>query len=162
MGRSKITSTDRGLLARIRAASMGDRGLAVKVGVLADKGAEPKRGGETDEPLTVMDVATQHEFGAPAAGIPQRSFVRATVDEHEDYLLEQCKEAAVRVLTEKQTPKQALGELGAEVVGLIQERMAAGISPPNDPTTVARKGSATPLIDTGQLRSSISWEVIEK
>ena len=35
----------------------------------------------------------------------------------------------------------------------------AGIAPPLKPATIARKGSSTPLINTGQLRSAITWRV---
>jgi len=55
--------------------------------------------------------------------------------------------------------KLMLTRFGLRYVGLIQQRISSGIAPPNSPVTVARKGSATPLIDTGQLRSSIRSKV---
>jgi hypothetical protein len=44
-------------------------------------------------------------------------------------------------------------------VGVIKQRIANGIAPPNSPYTIARKGSSKPLIDTGQLRNSITYQV---
>jgi hypothetical protein len=49
--------------------------------------------------------------------------------------------------------------IGMRVVGDIQDRISDGIPPPNSPITIARKGSSKPLIDSGQLRQSISFEV---
>lgn len=151
-----IKVTDRGLDDRLHAM----RGLAqheVVVGVLADQGGEePAKGGDG---LTVLMVATIHEFGAPEAGVPQRSFVRAFVDEHAADIKTWQREALAAVFAGKSSALQALNRLGARIAGGIQKRIAAGIAPPNAPATVERKGSATPLIATGQLRSSVTWAV---
>lgn len=149
-----ITDTDRGLRARLRAvARLG--GYEVAVGVLHDTGDAPHE----DSDLTVLEVASIHEFGAPAAGIPQRSFVRAWVDENRPAIAARQRALATQVLAGKLTEQQALDQLGAWAAGQIQQRISAGIAPPNAASTVDRKGSATPLIDSGQLRSSVSWAV---
>lgn len=149
-----VRDTDRGLAARLAALRDFDRWVVV-VGVLADEGARPHE----DSDLTVLDIATIHEFGAPAAGIPQRSFVRATVDEHRADIARIQRALAARVIAGKLDVRGALEQLGAKVVGLIQTRIAAGIAPPNAPATVERKGSATPLVDSGQLRGSVTYAV---
>ena len=56
---------------------------------------------------------------------------------------------------------KALELIGLFVKGLIQGRMSAGIPPPLKASTIARKGSSKPLINTGQLRASIDYEVRE-
>jgi hypothetical protein len=53
----------------------------------------------------------------------------------------------------------ALDRLGAKFVGDIQRRIKAHIPPPLQQSTIDRKGSSTPLIDTGVLWSSITHEV---
>jgi hypothetical protein len=63
------------------------------------------------------------------------------------------------VIEGKRTSDQVLEILGQRAVGQIQERIASGIAPANAPSTVAKKGSSTPLIDTGVLRSSITYQV---
>lgn len=133
--------------------------LEVAVGVLEEKGAAPKRGAAD---MTVLMVATIHEFGAPAAGIPQRSFVRAYVDEHRDQIRAWQREILTPVFAGKVTATQALNRLGAKISGGIQARISAGIPPALAQETVDRKGSSTPLIDTGQLRASITWVVRPK
>jgi hypothetical protein len=131
----------------------------VAVGVLEDgKASDPKK---QDPELTVLFVASIHEFGAPSAEppIPERSFVRAYVDEHEAQIRGWQKALAHRAFRGETTAKQALDQLGAAVAGGMQARIAAGIAPPNAQATIERKGSSTPLVDKGQLRASITWHV---
>lgn len=157
-----IRDTDHGLRARLDALKAAERDAArweVVVGVLASgDGAEP----HADSELTVLDIATIHEFGAPAAGIPQRSFIRAFVDENRDVIRGWQRELFQQVLAGQLDVRLALERLGAKLAGAIQARIAQGIAPPNAPETVERKGSATPLIDSGQLRGSISHQVRPK
>ena len=49
--------------------------------------------------------------------------------------------------------------LGEKVVADVQRKIVALKDPPNAPSTIAKKGSANPLIDTGRLRQSIDFEV---
>lgn len=133
------------------------KGKTVRVGVLAD---EPKRAkGDASSKRTLVEVARAHEFGAPAAGIPQRSFLRATFDERRADI-EKLQAALVQnVIDGKMTVDQALGAAGAKLVGWVQVRIADGIGPALKPETVRRKGSSKPLINTGQLRSAITFKV---
>ena len=65
-----------------------------------------------------------------------------------------------RIIEGKLTREQALEQFGAWAAGQVQAFISAGrVVPPLDPTTIARKGSSIPLIDTGQLRQSITYEV---
>jgi hypothetical protein len=105
--------------------------------------------------LTVLDVATWNEFGA--GNVPQRSFLRAYFDENGPKNSKLALSLMQTCVTGKRTPGQVLNLLGVKFVGEIQRRMAAGIPPPNAPSTIRRKGSSKPLIDTGQLRSSIAY-----
>ncbi len=154
-----IKVTDRGLTDRLHVLS-GLSDYEVVVGVLADgKGAAPAKGAEG---MTVLDLATIHEFGAPASHIPQRSFVRAYVDENREQIRAWQRGLLTTIFAGRITAQQALNQLGAKVAAGIQTRIAAGIAPPNAQSTIDRKGSSTPLIDTGQLRSSVTWAVRRK
>lgn len=131
--------------------------MKVRVGVLAD---EPKRDREgRGGRASLLEVAAMHEFGAPGANIPQRSFIRGTVDAKAAEIAAKQTALAKQVAEGELDPRVALERLGASVAGMVQTRIAEGIDPPNAPATVAAKGSSTPLIDTGQLRSSITWQV---
>ena len=57
------------------------------------------------------------------------------------------------------TEEQALNQVGAAVAGMVQAKIASNIPPALAPETIERKGSSVALIDTGQLRSSITWQV---
>jgi hypothetical protein len=127
----------------------------VQVGVFASgKGGDTKK---QDDKLTVLEVAIFNEFGL---GVPERSFIRAYVDANEKRIKEMCRVLALQVLAGKISQEQALELLGLKLVGEIQQRIADGIPPPNAPSTIKAKGSSVPLIDTGQLRSSITHRVL--
>ena len=167
-----VTDEDRGMaaLAQRLAGKIG-----VRVGILADapkqhdprKVVDGKRKGKKNltevtfdggtHVATLLEVAFWNEFGT--ADIPQRSFIRATVDENLDRIQALQAALAKRIILAEITAEQAMAQLGAFVKGLIQSRIARGIEPANAPSTVARKGSSKPLIDTGQLRSSIDFVV---
>ena len=63
------------------------------------------------------------------------------------------------VIAGKRTKDEVLELLGQQCVGQIQERISEGIDPPNAPSTIRQKGSSTPLIDTGALRSAVNYRV---
>jgi len=130
----------------------------VKVGILQSKG-----GGEPTESggATMVDIGTIHEFGAPKAGIPERSFLRRTFREKKRDLAKITTQLSKKVVTGKLTHKRALEILGAWGAAQVQKRITSEghIPPPLKPRTVARKGSDRPLVDTGRLVQSISWEV---
>jgi phage gpG-like protein len=155
---SKITDTDRGareMVARIKALSASK--ASVRVGILSDA-PKKEREGATGK-LSLLEVAAVHEFGAPAAGIPQRSFIRATIDERADDIARLERALLAKVVSGEIALKSALDAVGAKVAGWIQQRIAAGIEPALSPATVAKKKSSTPLVDTGQLRRAVTWLV---
>lgn len=122
----------------------------VRVGVLGSKAAEDHGG------VTTAFIAAAHELGA---GVPRRSWLvdginenRARIRKMWDYALGAAPKGPVIL-------RRQLAVFGALVVGVLQERIAAGILPPLDPRTIRRKGSSVPLIDTGQLRTAITHEV---
>lgn len=155
---SPLTDTDRGYTALLARAKTLAEGRRVRVGVLDDG---PKREADGDSSkLSLLEVAAIHEFGAPGAGIPQRSFIRATVDARRSEIEAIQRALALQVLAGKLTPEAAYELLGAKVAAMVQNRIAEGIGPSLKPETVDRKGSSTPLIDTGQLRSSITYAVV--
>lgn len=132
---AKITVKDKGANKLLAQAQALAGGLGVRVGILDD---EPKRTTGESTDLTLVEVAAIHEFGAPGAGIPQRSFIRATVDNEAQVILALQRALATQVVKQGLPAREALDLLGAKVAGMIQRR--------------------TP-IDTGQLRSGVTWKV---
>lgn len=106
-----------------------------------------------------LEVATYHEFGTST--IPERSFIRAWADENEaknQKTLRQALESWILV-RQNQSILRPLNRTAALFVASIKSRITGGIPPELAASTVARKGSSTPLIDTAQLLSSIASKV---
>ncbi len=120
--------------------------------------AEGSASAEKSAGLTLVEVAAFHEFGTRRT--PRRSFIADWSDEFEETHKQQLRQMAKAVYEGKvASVEQGLARLGNLYVGEVQKRISQGIAPPLQPSTVARKGSSTPLIDTGQLRSSVRFVV---
>ena len=146
-----------------RVGALRGSGAVVNVGVQGAQAAANHQGGR----LTVAQLATIHEFGKVihqprmrrTIVIPERSFLRATVDLYRDAIARRQVLLSQGYILGKFDLKPAMELLGQYVVGLIKQRIANGIPPANSPYTIANKGSSKPLIDTGQLRNSITYTV---
>jgi len=57
------------------------------------------------------------------------------------------------------TLEQALNKVGVVAVSKVQEYMTKLRSPANAASTIARKGSSNPLIDSGNLRQSVDYKI---
>ncbi len=53
----------------------------------------------------------------------------------------------------------ALEKVGVVAVGKVQKYMTDLKSPPNAPSTIKKKGSSNPLIDSGAMRQSVTFNV---
>lgn len=146
-----VKDTDHGYRAAVKASH--GKGGSVSVGILGSAASEAARGGKGE---TLGDVATYNEFGF---GVPERSFIRGWFDETEAANRAAFAKLWQGVLKGTRTAAQVFEVLGLKFQGDIQRRIVAGIEPPNSPRTIAEKGSSTPLVDTGQLKSSISYQV---
>lgn len=148
-----VTYKDNGAKALV--ANIGKAHKAsVDVGVLGEKAAAKEDKGT----LTVGEVASFHEFGL---GVPERSFIRGWVDENEK-VVQNLSGRAVAAVAKGMPVDQALTIIGSKIASLMQERISRGIEPANAPSTIARKGSSKPLVNTGQLRSSITPRVAQR
>jgi len=124
----------------------------VDVGIVGDTA-----GKATQDGMTVGALAEIHEFGL---GVPQRSFLRAWADADRAKIDKTWGALLRKVLRGELTTDQALEQFGLWAQGQAQAFIADGrVQPPLDQRTIDAKGSSTPLIDTGQLRSSITYEV---
>lgn len=127
------------------------RGRSVKVGIW-DEGSS---GG-----TSVLDYAIYNEFGT--SRIPARPFMATTYDNNYDKTIKFVEFLSGKIIDGKITPDHALKVLGEEYQKYIQKtiRDAKSWAEPNAESTVAAKGSSSPLIDTGRMLNSIRYEVI--
>ena len=115
------------------------------------------QGDETYEDGTSLaEVATYNELGT--SDIPARPFMRQSFENHESELQAAC-DMANNVLNGGGTAETALKQLGAFTVGLVQDEIVNGGFEPNAESTIAKKGSAQPLIDTGTMRQSVNFVI---
>ena len=125
--------------------------VAVRVGIF---------GGADSE---IAYIAAIHEFGTEIAGksnsvkIPRRSWLRDYVDQNNAKIKKRLRLSAVHAFRPGGDLRKTFDALGSVIAGEIQQRISAGIAPPNAESTIAQKGSSKPLIDRGILRTSITW-----
>ena len=108
-------------------------------------------------PYTTAQIGFVHEFGA--GNIPERSFIRSTLHTDRKEFLALSKKLLKEVASGNMTMDQALGLLGELGRDKISQKIVKISSPPNSPATITAKGSSNPLVDTGQLKNSITWEI---
>lgn len=156
---AKIIDIDRGYRGFFtRAIATANQKLVTTVGVQGAK-ADEDHGG-----ITNARLAGVHEFGAiikitrGEIAIPERSFIRATIDKKDLYKNE-IRALATKVLQGAFDAGTALRVLGEKISSDIKATIEHGIDPPNAASTIARKGSSKPLIDTGELKNSITYDV---
>lgn len=119
--------------------------------------AAPRQGGG----LTNPEIAMVHEFGSPVANIPERSFLRSTMDTNRAKYTKEIQRIATKIFDGK-TAYAAMNLLGMRAANDVKNTIRAHVPPPLQPETVARKGSSTPLIDTGQVINSITWKLFQR
>lgn len=135
-------------------------GATVRAGLVGEKAAKVHE----DSTMTNAEIGTVHEFGAPAANIPERSFLRSTFRKNKDKYNRLMGALAAAVYSARAGSKGALALLGATMVSDIKATIRAGIPPPLAAATVARrskrkKDREIPLIDTREFINAISYLV---
>lgn len=133
----------------------------VKVGIIAAEGGDDA----TPDGISMIELAAIHEFGSPAAGIPQRSFIRSTFNRNDVRReMGELTGSLVTKVIHGMPLSRALGLVGAwgvdQIRHTIKNRQTQGPeSQALKPSTIKRKGSDLPLVDTGRLLGALSWLV---
>lgn len=158
----KVTVRDRGARALMQRVEKAAQAKGFTVGIHEEQAGGPKEGSEGSEGsegLTLIEVAEIHEFGT--ATIPQRSFIGAYAEGKEAEAKSDLRKLATAIVKGKVDADRGLDQLAQLYAGEVQQRIADGIPPGLADSTIAKKGSSTPLIGpSGQLRSSITGQVI--
>lgn len=158
-----VKDVDHGFKKLLENAHAAAKGSGVSVGIHAKEGdvqhkPEP---GKKPEPVTVLDVAIWNEFGL---GVPERSFLRAWVDQNPGPNADALRRATMMILKGERTVAEAMELVGLKLAGNMQKAIAEnslGLKE-NAASTIARKGSSKPLEDIGQMRQSITHMVRSK
>lgn len=101
-------------------------------------------------------IAYWNEFGTGDGKIPPRPFMRLSIEKNNKNWLNFTKKALLKNNLEI---KKTINQLGLLMVGDIQKEITDLRTPPNAESTIKKKGSSNPLIDTGLMRNSVKHKV---
>ena len=119
-----------------------------------------QHGDATEEDGTdICDVAAWNELGTSRA--PSRPFLRQSVDDNEGKI-NSFLNAQKKAILSGTSAKDVLNKIGIFQKDLIQEKILQGDFVPNAPSTIAKKKSDRPLIDTGRMRQSVNYVIKSK
>ena len=126
----------------------------VYIGVPASKNSIHK-----DSKINMATLLAIHVLGAPSRGIPQRDPLRppliANAQRYTDLMAQGIKNA----LANGTDPNVVYEKIGIVASNDVKDYFVSGSFKPLDQKTIDRKGSSKPLLDTGELRSSITYQV---
>lgn len=158
-------------------------GKAVFVGVPSEEAGREAAAEEDHGPINNAALAYIHENGAPEANIPARPFLAAGIEENRTAIESRLKKAADEAMKGKLgNVDSAMEKVGQTAQSGVRNKINSGAFEPLADTTLrarARRGrqgakdelkrrakgespstdDAKPLIDTGQLRNSITYVV---
>lgn len=127
---------------------------------------ERKRG----DPVTNAELLFIHTHGSPLQNIPARPVIEPAIEADRDFLADKFKMAAIAYLegdTEGAYRQIKLAGMRGQNDARAWFTDARNGWPPNSPAVISvkiRKGSTDPrpLIDTGELRKSITYVVVKE
>jgi hypothetical protein len=116
------------------------------------------------EEVTNAELGYLNEFGSPANNIPARPFLIpgvTRIEQQAAVLLRKGAEHSLDTGASAVPSLDAAGQLAENSVKRWFTDPANGWAP-NTPSTIRKKGSNRPLIDTGELRRSVTHVVVDK
>lgn len=115
----------------------------------------------------ILNIAIWNHYGtrggASGGGwggpIPERPFLENAIRSNKQKYIKGMKQGAKSVFLGSTTMAQIMSKLGILAQGDIQSEITNLSDPPNSPVTIALKGSSNPLVDNGNLRGAVTYEV---
>ena len=125
-------------------------------------GVPTSKNGMHEGGINIATLLALHVLGAPSRGIPQRDPLRppliANAQRYSDLLALGLKNA----LANSTDPKLVYEKIGIVATNDVKDYFITGNFKALSEKTIKAKGSSKPLVDTGELRNSISYEVRNK
>ena len=119
-------------------------------------GIHESAGQVEDGQMTMATLGAIQHFGND--DIPARRWLDTGAETGTKEYLDVIREGVEEGLTSAQIMKR----VGAAAEGAIRQYITDLDTPPNAPSTIRRKGSSNPLIDTGAMRQSVTSTVVRK
>jgi len=115
---------------------------------------------------TISEVAAYNEFGTQDSDggelIPERPFLRTTIGEQSKPVYVPLTEKLLGLILDGTlTADQAIGMLGEKAALDVKNKIDAISEPENAQSTKDRKGSSSPLVSSGLMKQSVSWELVK-
>lgn len=156
--------------------AVGDERWVVRVGILGssahakhrkDAGELKKHGGhkvgQGESDLTNADIGLRHEKGVKSEHLPRRSWLVNPLEDHLPEHFERLGGEAIELIIVQQALKnyQHLGIICEQIIQKGFETGGYGKWKALSRRTVAEKGSSQILVDTAQLRKSVTSTVVK-
>ena len=122
-------------------------------------------GGEQQDGMSLASIGSVQEFGLITRNIPKRSFIKEPLLAHLGERIKRQKNKIKQYLFVDKKLDEAYNLMGNTAVSIIIQSFRNkndGQWKPNAPSTIRKKGVDNPLIDTGRLRRSITFKLINK
>ena len=129
-------------------------GKAVRIGFFAGRHFNAGRDGKTRD---VAFYAAINELGTPK--IPSRPFLRMSADDLDGKDGDEIASYGSEYLQGSGSADDVFTRIGKLCVNLIKRTINTGNFVPNAPSTIRRKHSDKPLIDTGTMLRSVEYEI---
>lgn len=146
IGRQQVEQAMKDLATRL------EREQRVLVGV-------PEGAGSYEDGLTIATIAAVNNFGSADGRIPARPFLQPAIEDGAPMYRRLAEVMLPRVLSGEMEMRTLLEQLGDLAEGHVKLKIDEIKTPPNAPSTIAKKGSDNPLIDEGTLRQSIRYVI---
>lgn len=151
-----VTKSKPGLVAMYRSLQKLNKS-EVFVGIPADN--DPRN---NDDEITNAELMFIQSRGSPLNNIPARPVIEPAIEKNRKVISQELAAAAkARFAGSPEQSLKHLNRAGTIAVNAAKRQFTDNDWPPNAPSTIRRKGSDRPLIDTGQLRRSITYVVAE-
>jgi hypothetical protein len=108
--------------------------------------------------VLIVDYAVFNEFGT--SKIPARPFMRRTADQSRQFLAPFVSALTQRMIQNNLSVSQVMNQLGLFYQDKIRNtiRSSPTWAVPNAPSTIKKKGSSVPLIDTGAMLGAVDYQ----
>lgn len=119
----------------------------------------PEGAGAYEDGLTIATIAAVNNFGTADGKIPARPFLEPAIIKGAPQYQRLAEVMIPKVLSGEMTMLTLLEQMGNLAEGHVKQEITDLDTPPNAQSTIDRKGSSSPLIDTGALRQSIRYVI---
>jgi hypothetical protein len=150
------------------------KNTSIHVGIFGEQGSEILLIGNVQEYGTSINVTPKMRGYLASQGlhlkkstntitIPERSFIRKGYDDKKREIQREIDNSLDQVLTFRITLESFYNRVGERLVSIAKEYLTDLREPLNHPFTLKQKAPKdNPLLNTGQLRQSITWKKVRR